>query len=131
MFSSEQIFDINGEMDQLEMSIKFAMQMNGIPKNPSYQITKDGKYCLGWIVDEKEGWKPLPFDFDAHIVAEIVKQHLRKQDIEDPYDDWDGSSELGFRMKVIDRVFSNEKDGVRQPFYGIVSIEPEYIYYAK
>ena len=131
MFSSEQIFDINGEMDQLEMSIKFAMQMNGIPKNPSYQITKDGKYCLGWIVDEKEGWKPFPFDFDAHIISEIVKQHLRKQDVEDPYDGWDGSSELGFRMKVIDRVFSNEKDGVRKPFYGIVSIEPEYIYYAK
>ena len=129
MFSSEQIFDINGEMDQLEMTINFAMRMNGIPREISYQITKDGKYCLGWYA--KEGWHPLPFDFDPHILAEIIKQHLRKQDVENPYDDWDGSSELGFRMKAIDRVFSDEEDGIKHPFYGIVSIEPEYIYYAK
>ena len=131
MFSSEQIFDINGEMDQLEMTINFAMRMNGYPKELSYQVTEDGKYCLGWWVDEKKGWKPFPFDFDAHIIAEIVKQHLRKQDVENPYDYGDGSSEKGFRMKVIDRVFSDEKDGIKHPFYGIVSIEPEYIYYAK
>ena len=131
MFSSEQIFEVNGTMDQLELAIKFAMDMNGYTKHISYQITNDGKYCLGWTIDEKNGWKELPFDFNAHIVAEIVKQHLEKQDVEDPYDDWDGSSEKGFLMKVIDRVFSNEKNGIKKPFYGIVSIEPHYIYYAK
>ena len=131
MFSSEQIFDINGDMGQLEKTIRFAIDMNGIEKNRiKYQITKNGKYCLGWG-DEKDGWSKFPFDYDTHIVAEIVKQHLRKQDVEDPYECWDGSSELGFRMKAIDNVFSSEKDGIKNPFFGIVSIEAEYIFYAK
>ena len=131
MFSSEQIFDINGEMNQLEMTINFAMRMHDIPKEVSFQITNDGKYCLGWVVDEKKGWLPFPFDFDAHIVAEIVKQHLYKQDVEDPYENCDGSSYKGFRMKAIYGSFSSEEDGIKYPFYGIVSIEPEYIFYAK
>lgn len=131
MFSSEQIFDINGDMGQLEIAIKFAVDMHGVPRNNiKYQITKDGKYCLGWG-DEKDGWYKYPFDFDVHIVSEIVKQHLRKQDVEDPYAYCDGSSKLGFRMKVIDNVFSDEKDGIKNPFFGIVSIEAEYLYYAK
>ena len=131
MFSSEQIFNVSGDMEQLEMAIKFAVDMHGIARDKiKYQITKDGKYCLGWG-DEEDGWNKYPFDFDTHIVAEIVKQHLRKQDVEDPYDGWDGSSELGFRMKAIDNVFSDEEDGIKSPFYGIVSIEAEYIYYGK
>lgn len=130
MFSSEQIFDVNGDMGQLEKAIRFAIDMHGIGKSGiSYQKTEDGKFCLGWR-DEK-GWSQFPFDFDPHIVAEIVKQHLEKQDVEDPYAYWDGSSELGFRMKAIDNVCSDEKDGIKNPFFGIVSIEAEYIFYAK
>ena len=131
MFSSEQIFEVNGSMDQLETAIEFAIRMAGIPNKMAYQITEDGKYCIGWLPDEKKGWNPLPFYFDAHILAEIIKQHLYKQDIENPYEDWDGSSEKGFLMKSIDRTFANEQDGIKNPFYGIISIEPDYIYYAK
>lgn len=132
MFSSEQVFKVSGEMDQLEMAIDFAINMYGPRKRVTYQITNDGKYCLGWNSDEEDGWKELPFDFNAHIVAEIVKQHLEKQDVENPYDwGYDGSSEKGFLMKAIDRVFSDEWRGIKKPFYGIVSIEPYYNYYAK
>ena len=132
MFSSEQIFELSGDMGQLEMAIKFAMDMSDTNKdNISYQITDDGKYCLGWHVDEKDGWKKFPFDFDPHIVAEIIKQHLKKQDIEDPYGWADGSSSKGFLMKAIPQLFSDEKDGIRHPFYGIVSIEPYMNFYAK
>lgn len=131
MFSFDQVFDISGDMGQLEMAIEFAVDMHGIARDKiKYQITKDGKYCLGWG-DEKDGWNKYPFDFDTHIVAEIVKQHLRKQDVEDPYDYCDGSSVLGFRMKAIDNVCSDEEDGIKNPFFGIVSIEAEYIYYGK
>ena len=66
MFSSEQIFEISGDMGQLEKAIKFAISMFG-SKCESYQISEDGKYCLGWMV--KDGWKPFPFDFDAHIIS--------------------------------------------------------------
>ena len=130
MFSSDQIFEVSGSMDQLEKAIKFAIDMRGISKSGiSYQITKNGKYCLGW--GDEEEWKKYPFDFDVHIVSEIVKQFLKKQDCEDPYSWSDGSSEKGFLMKIIPEVFSDEKDGVKKPFYGIVSIEPYMNFYAK
>ena len=130
MFSSDQIFEVSGSMDQLEKAIKFAIDMRGISKSGiSYQITKNGKYCLGW--GDEEEWKKYPFDFDVHIVSEIVKQFLEKQDCEVPYAWADGSSEKGFLMKVIPEVFSDEKDGVKKPFYGIVSIEPYMNFYAK
>ena len=130
MFSSDQIFEVSGSMDQLEKAIKFAIDMHGIGKSGiSYQITKNGKYCLGWGDDEE--WKKYPFDFDVHIVSEIVKQFLEKQDCEDPYAWADGSSEKGFLMKIIPEVFSDEKDGIKKPFYGIVSIEPYMNFYAK
>jgi len=130
MFSSEQVFEVSGTMDQLEPTIKFAIDMHGIGKSGiSYQVTKDGKYCLGWGDDEE--WKKYPFDFDAHIVSEIVKQHLNKIDCEDPYEWADGTSEKGFLMKVIPGTFSDEKNGIKKPFYGIVSIEPYINFYAK
>ena len=130
MFSSDQIFEVSGSMDQLEKAIKFAIDMRGSSKSGiSYQITKNGKYCLGW--GDEEEWKKYPFDFDVHIVSEIVKQFLEKQDCEDPYAWADGSSEKGFLMKIIPEVFSDEKDGIKQPFYGIVSIEPYMNFYAK
>ena len=130
MFSSEQIFEVSGSMDQLEKAIRFAIDMHGIGRSGvSYQITENGKYCLGWGDDEE--WKKYPFDFDVHIVSEIVKQFLEKQDCEDPYAWADGSSEKGFLMKIIPEVFSDEKDGIKHPFYGIVSIEPHMNFYAK
>lgn len=132
MFSSEQIFEISGEMDQLEKTIKFAIDMHGIGKSGiCYQITEDGKYCLGW--GNEEGWSKFPFDFDAHIVSEIVKQHLKKQEdkMEDPYSWFDGSSELGFLMKVIPSTFADDWKGIKKPFFGIVSIEPFINFYAK
>ena len=130
MFSSDQILKISGAMEQLEMTIEFAINMHGIGKSGiCYQITEDGKYCLGW--GDEEGWSKFPFDFDMHIVSEIVKQHLKKQKIEDPYSYSDGSSELGLLMKVIPETFSDEKDGIKHPFYGIVSIEPYFNFYGK
>lgn len=131
MFSSEQVFEVSGTMEQLKMAIKFAIDMYEIGKDRiTYQITKDGKYCLGWGGD-KEGWSKYPFDFDVHIVSEIVKQHLEKQGCEDPYAWADGSSKKGFLLKAIPGLFSDEYEGIKSPFYGIVSIEPYMNFYAK
>ena len=86
MFSSEQIFEISGEMDQLEKTIKFAIDMHGIGKSGiCYQVTEDGKYCLGW----------------------------------------------GFLMKVIPTTCADDWKGIKNPFFGIVSIEPFINFYAK
>lgn len=129
MFSSEQTFKVSGTMEQLERAIRFALDMYGIPQKVTYQVTADGKYCLGWGSDDS--WREYPFDFDVHIVSEIIKQHLEKQDIEDPYEWADGSSYNGFLMKAIPQLFSDEHDGIKHPFYGIVSIEVYCNFFAK
>lgn len=129
MFSSEQVFEVSGTMEQLEATIKFAINMYEIGKEITYQITEDGKYCLGW--GDENGWNKFPFDFDSHIVAKIVEQHLAKQKCDDPYGWADGSTEKGFLMKAIPQLFSDEYKGIKHPFYGIVSIEPYMNFYAK
>ena len=130
MFSSEQVFEISGTMEQLETAIKFAMDMSESNKdNISYQITDDGKYCLGW--SDGKGWNKFPFDFDLHIVAKIVEQHLTKQKCDNPYDWADGSTRKGFLMKAIPELFSDKYKGIKSPFYGIVSIEPYMNFNAK
>ena len=131
MFSSEQKFEVSGEISQLEDTIKFAIEMHGIGKSGiCFQITEDGRFCLGW--GNAEGWNKLPFDFDAHIVAEIVKQHLAKQEYDDSaYSYYDGAIERGFLMKVIPCNCENYWNGIKEPFYGIVSIEPFVNFYAK
>lgn len=129
MFSSDQVFDVSGDFEQLEDAIRFAVKMFGNCKKIYYQITEDGKYCLGWAEDER--WKPLPFDFDSHIIAEIVKQHLEKNKKESKYEWADGTCEDGFLMKVIPETFSEENNGIKHPFYGIVSIEYFENFYSK
>lgn len=132
MFSSEQIFEVSGDFDQLELAIKFAMDMHDWKGDKQYyfQITEDGKYCIGW--SDENGWKPFPFDFDVHIVSEIVKQHLRKHRTKDSNYEWaDGSTDDGFLMKAIPETFSSEENGIKNPFYGIVSIEYFENFYAK
>ena len=131
MFSSEQVLKISGEMNQLEMAIRFSLNMYGQSKTISYQIAEDNKYCLGWCCDEKYGWLSYPFDFDVHIVSEIIEQHLKKQEIEDPYSWCDGSSNKGFLLKAINQTFADKEEGIIHPFYGIISIEPFINFYAK
>ena len=129
MFSSDQIFEISGSMSQLEETISFAMKMSGWNKTDVYyQITKDGRFCLGW--HNESGWEKFMFDYNPHIISEIVKQHLDKQDCKDPYAYSDGSSGKGFLMKVIPNM-SGDYDGIKNAFYGIVSIEPFMNFYAK
>ena len=132
MFSSNQIFEISGDLSQLEDAIKFALRhSDNYNKEIFYQITKDGKYCLGW--KETEDWKKFQFDFDIHIVSEIVKQHCKKwfnkEDV--LWDCDDGSTSCGFIMRNIPELFSDTYKGIKEPFYGIISIESFTNFYSK
>lgn len=133
MLSSNQVLEISGEFDQLENALRLAIRMaDNVPKDRlSFQITKDGKYCIGW--GEKEpGWEKFQFDFDEHIVSEIIVQHLRKQpEIDSEWDYCDGCTEEGFLMKAIPETFADEEDGIKNPFWGIVSFEPFTVFYSK
>lgn len=142
MFASNQILEISGCLShsgELKTALEFALKYSGNtdcfiraekPAKCVYQITEDGRYCVGWAFGELQpGWKEYPFDFDTSIISQIIAQHLEKQEIH--RDMWDGSYSKGFLMKVIDESLGDEYNGIKNPFYGIVSFEPHTCFYSK
>lgn len=143
MFSSNQVLEISGSMDQLEAAIEFAMVYSGRkecftrkddPAKCVYQITEDGRYCIGWSFGEtKEGWTEYPFDYDAKIISEIVRQHIKKA--KKPFNEfegYDGSSTVGFLLQEGPGGKNyDEWQAVKNFFYCLVNIRPFWCFYAK
>ena len=140
MFSSDQVLQYSGPLDNVEYlrnALEFALKASGDlevftrndnPGKCTYQILDDGRYCIGWH-EISDIWKEYPFDFDLDIISRIIVQHLEKQEVE--YGIGDGSYEKGFLMSAISRSFSNENDGIKRPFYGIVEFRPYTCFYSK
>lgn len=139
MFSSNQVFEISGSMDQLPIALQFALDYSDHARAMTpreiergcklvYQIAKDGKYCIGWAFKNiQEGWQEYPFDFDVEIVARIIAQYLGKLETPNSGYEWaDGGDAEGFLMKVI-----SCDDNIKNSFYGIVSFEKFNCFYAK
>ena len=135
MFSSNQVFEISGDFSQLQSALEFAVDYDETSGNQLvYQTTEDGKYCIGWKPDSgpTKGWENFQFDYDSEIVAKIIVQFLEKQKYEEsPYEYFDGSTDIGFVMENIPDVFGDEYEGIKNPFYGIVSFKPFMNFYAK
>lgn len=135
MFSSNQILEISGEFNQLRGALDFAINYYVTQeKDLVFQITEDGKYCIGWKPesDTIKGWQNFQFDYDSEIVAKIIIQFLKKQKYErSPYEYFDGCTGEGFLMKVIPETFADEEKGIKNPFYGIVSFETFTNFYSK
>ena len=140
MFSSNQILEFSGNLghkNELKHAFEFAIKASGWYEPMTrkektcpccFQIAEDGRYCIGWG-EEKDGWKEFPFEFDIDIISQIIAKHLSKQEVKDG--EWDGSYDAGFLMKAIPDSFASEKDGIKNPFRGIVSFEPYTCFYAK
>ena len=134
MFSSNQVFEISGSMEQLEKALRFALSFSEQTHSKIvFQTTDDGKYCIGWEGERVEkGWQQFQFDFDVSIVSKIIIQFLQKQkDVVSGYESFDGCTSQGFIMKNIPNLFSDEYQGIKNPFYGIISFEPYCNFYAK
>lgn len=136
MFSSNQVLEVSGDLehrDDLQNALEFALKASGHNKPKSnivYQITEDGRYCLGWaFLDIPDGWHEYPFEFDVEITAKIIAKHLNKQSIR--YSGYDGSHNKGFLMKVIEESMASEDGGIKNPFYGIVEFSPFTCFYSK
>lgn len=144
MFSSNQILKVSGSLtdtNQLSCALEFALNYSGNSKNMNkkemdrgckllYQITRDGKYCIGWgFKSIPDGWNEYPFRFDIDIVSKIIHQHL--DDFEIIEGGGDGSYEKGFIMKCIEKSMSSEKYGIKNPFYCIIYFEPYMCFYSK
>lgn len=144
MFSSNQVFQISGSLDQLQTALQFALDYSGNSKNMTkserergckllFQITNDGRYCIGWgFRDVPNGWNEYQFDFEVPIVSQIIAQHIRKQpEKESEYDCFDGSTSDGFLMKAIKDCSYEEYEAIINHFYCIVTFEPFTNFYAK
>ena len=135
MFSSNQKLEISGEYSQLKDTLDFILRFeDGNMSHMCYQITDDGKYCIGWAPEGRpeKGWTNFQFDFDVDIVSRIIIQTLDKFKAEESGYEWcDGSTARGFLMKAIPDYCSDEWEGIKQPFYGIVYFEPFTNFYAK
>lgn len=143
MFSSNQVLEISGSLDQLQAAIEFAVAYSGYkesftrrdkPAKCVYQITDDGRYCIGWNYGELEkGWTEYPFDYDAKIISEIVRQYINKAKKPfNEFDGYDGSTHIGFLLQEgPGRRDYDGWDAVKNHFYCIVSIRPFWCFYAK
>ena len=142
MFSSNQILEVSGDLshsNDLYIALEFALKFSGNidsfirTDNPSkciYQITEDGRYCIGWAYEAiKDGSTEFQFDFDLSIISQIISKYLCKQELEK--DIWDGGYNKGFIMKVIPESMESEYEGIRSPFYGIVEFSPYTCFYSK
>lgn len=142
MFSSNQILEISGCLahdGELHNALEFALKASGDfecfaradkPTKCVYQITENGTYCIGWAHEKvEEGWCEFPFNFDLSIISQIIAKHLSNQHVD--HSGWDGSHEKGFLMKAIETSFSDEQNGIKKPFYGIVKFEPFTCFYHK
>lgn len=133
MFSSNQKLEVSGEYDQLKSALEFALKLEGTDFDDlCYQTTEDGKFCIGWMSGNglALGWKRFQFDFDLEIVSRIIVQFLSKQK-RDKFSGFDGSTVGGFIMKAIPETFSDTLDGIKNPFYGIVSFKAFTCFYSK
>jgi hypothetical protein len=133
MFSSNQKLEISGTYEQLKSALEFALKLDGTDlEDLCYQITEDGKFCLGWWTTNgsERGWEKFQFDFDTDIVSKIIIQFLSKQK-QKGYAGFDGSTEKGFVMSAIPETFSDFENGIKNPFYGIVSFKAFTCFYSK
>lgn len=141
MFSSNQILEVSGSLshsNELECALEFALKYSGHDKNMLqseidrgcklvYQITEDGKYCIGWgFEDIRSGWLKYPFKFDIEIVSKIIKQHLEEFPVKEGM--LDGSYGKGFIMKC---PYGEDYMEIENAFYCIVYFKPYTCFYAK
>lgn len=144
MFSSNQLLEISGCLDHknellsaLEFALKFSDDLSSFKNETKadircvYQITQDGRYCIGKAYGKpKDGWNEYQFDFDISIISQIIVQFLKKQNA--PCSDYgDGAYAKGFIMRAIPESMADEKDGIKNPFYGIVEFRPYPCFYSK
>lgn len=137
VFSSNQILEISGRTvdEEIKFALEFAMHYSGYTGSDLvYQETDDGRYCIGWKPKNSppaDGWNSFPEYTSMELIIMRISGYLGRQQVFKNRNSNDGSYAKGFLMKGIDRSLSEEKDGIINPFYGIVSFEPYICYYSK
>lgn len=143
MFSSNQVLSYSGTFDELQIALEFALKASGKDRHMNeeerkrgcklvYQITKTGKYCIGWAFNTvPSGWKEYEFDFDPEIVTKIIIQYLKKQEPintkgKEIY--CNGSTSKGF---IMTHNLPEDMSDIENCFYMIVCFQAFENYYSK
>lgn len=127
MFSSNQVFEVSCTKSQLRAVLAFALDLANDertrPRNLVYQTTSDGRFAIGWFHQEpKAGWQTLVSPTPSvDLLAEAAIQYLKDYP-DHSIELWDGSYEQGYLVKVIQETMASEWNGIRNPFYGYVTI---------
>lgn len=137
MFSSNQRLEVSGRLSSVTdvfRSLKFALSSyndNELELNSLYyQITNDGKFCVGCCYVPVDCWSKVEQESLEDFASKIYS-FLREQEVDNPYKYADGSSHKGFLMKAIPESLADDANGIKKPFYGIVSFESFYSYYSQ
>lgn len=135
-FSSNQIFQISCSKSQLKSVLAFALNLDNDKqvraKHLVYQTTEDGKFAIGWFhLKPKAGWQilvsPTP---SVDLLTEAAIQYLK--DYQDNTDEcFDGFYEQGYLVKAIKETMAPEMEGIKNPFYGFVTIQAYKLFYSK
>ena len=131
MFSSNQILQISGDLghqDELHNALQYVIERYGSEVR-SFQITADGRYAIGWADHKPDIWTNYPFETSVEILEPIIRKFLNKQIVKD--DGWDGGYYKGFLIKSVRESMGDEGNGIKEPFYTIVTIEPYTCFYSK
>lgn len=129
VFSSNQKFCVSCQKEQLRRVIELALWMHDDReggRNLAYQITKDGRFVIGWYHKEPEaGWNRFMFERPGiDLIVEAVKQftegHKSGWSEEDGM--WDGFYKDGYLVEETPNMLSDEYNGVKRPFYAIISV---------
>lgn len=140
MIFDNQILKISGSIEykgELAFALEFALRMSGYLDEMRahtvkcvYQITDDGRYCIGWSWEEaKDGWNEYPFDFELWQIAWEISSFLRRQKFET--ESFGRKFRKGFIMMLIHEKTKTEYNGIKSPFYGIVEFRPYTCFYSK
>lgn len=152
IFSSNQKFEISSRLEDIKPVLIFLLSVantyDNVPLTHDfacgarkfiYQITNKGDYCIGWYRPDRGdcpmGWKEYDFAFDEEIISKIIAQtmeaHIDKEF--DPSNQWDGSSDKGFILTLIDPWMNEEKTGIVNASggMGIAKFSPYWCFYHK
>ena len=133
MFSSEQIFDINGDNNSnLEKVLRLALELSGCKKIEAFYEDANGLVLCDC---ECDGSTKYPFEATIPVLVEQINQYINKLSNEKvlrlagPEPDNDGTVRLGW--EVFCPLWYGKNEIVKYEECAVIAIRPSWIVYAK
>lgn len=133
MFSSEQVFTINGDKDEnLAKVLKLALELSGWRQVKAFYKDKNGLVLCSY---ECSGSTTYPFEATIPVLVEQINQYIRNLSNEDVWrlageePDNDGTVRLGW--EVFHPLWYGENEIDKYELSAILAVRPCWIVYGK